>query len=151
MGKDIEYVGKTLLNKTPLELTSNPRVNLKGEREKNADYGNFGKWLLNFANQTILPAGVKLNTKSDVDIEIMRLFEATLDESIVPTKPSRKIQVYGKKYTMSNDEYTQYQETVGTAVYSCLTQLVNSAEYSRMNDAQRAEAKCPISAPAELG
>ena len=120
-------------NKVGLGWLSEPKVNLHGEDQTN--YTNFGSWVANALNQTVLPASWKADGKNDVDYELVRLYGVVDNNGIFPQKPSRTV----GSHKLTNDaEYAEYQKDYGQAVYDALTDLMSSSAYQSMTDEEKA-------------
>ena len=145
-GSEMGGAIKNLQNKVGLGWLSDPKVDLHGENQSN--YTNFGSWLLNVANNWVLPATIKVDRKNDVDNELVRLYGVVDTADIFPTKPSRNIGSYTDKTTgktvnlkLDNDaEYAQYQREVGQTTYDLLEELMQSMAYRQMSDTEKAQA-----------
>lgn len=142
-------IWKNLANKTGfLQGTSEKKVDVRGEEVKN--FYNLPTFFLNLLNQTILPATIRIDNKTDLDNEIVRLYDATGDGSVVPAKPSYNLGRFTDANTgetvqvkiESDREYTLYQKEYGQAVYEALQDLLATEWYNRetTTDAMRAEA-----------
>lgn len=149
-GSEIGTSVKGLQNKIGLGWLSEPKVNLHGDEQRN--YTNFGSWVMNAANNWILPATIKMDQKNEIDDELVRLYGVTDSGDLFPTKPSRNLGVYTDKKTgtkqnikiTSDAEYTQYSKEYGQTVYDMLDDLIRSPKYRRMTDEQKAEAVADI-------
>ena len=155
-GKDYwasKYIGtesgskvKSLQNKLPFAAwLSEPKVDVHGNKVGN--YTNWGAGLLHVLNNTVLPATIKMDQKTDIDEELVRLYGVVDSSEIFPTKPSRTIGSYKDKngdtvnIKLDNDaEYTEYQMEVGQVTYDALDDLMRSSAYARMDDTQKANA-----------
>lgn len=137
---------KSLQNKIPFAAwLSEPKVDVHGNPVGN--YTNWGAGLLHILNNTILPATIKMDQKTDIDEELVRLYGVVDSSDIFPTKPSRSIGSYKDKngdtvnIKLDNDaEYTEYQMEVGQVTYDALNDLMRSSAYARMDDTQKANA-----------
>ena len=137
---------KNLQNKIGLGWLSEPKVDLHGDPIKS--YTNFGSWVLNWANNRVLPATIKVDRKNEIDDELVRLYGVVDSADVFPTKPSRNVGSVTNKKTsktttlkIENDrEYMEYQMEYGQTVYDMLEELMKSMEYRRMSDAEKAQA-----------
>ena len=137
---------KSLQNKLPfVAWLSEPKVDLHGNTVKN--YTNFGEWVLHELNTFILPSTIKVDRKNEIDDELVRLYGVVDNADIFPTKPSRTLGSYtdanrnSVPLKLQNDEeYSRYQEEVGQVTYDALNDLINSQNYHRMTDVQKADA-----------
>lgn len=134
-GQGFGTFAKNMQNKVGLGWLSEPKVNIHGEDQMN--YTNFGSWVANALNQTILPASWKADQKNDVDHELVRLYGVVDNNGIFPQKPNRNV----GSYKLTNDaEYAEYQKDYGQAVYDALTELMQSSAYAQMTDDEKASA-----------
>lgn len=138
-GSEIGSSVKSIQNKV-FPWLSEPKVNIHGEDQRN--YTNFGSWVRNFANNTLLPATIKVDQKNEIDDELIRLYGVVDSADLFPTKPSRNLGSYDNtpiKIT-SDSEYMQYQMEYGQTVYDMLEDLMSSPAYRMMTDTQKADA-----------
>ena len=144
-GSGVGTVVKGLQNKIPfVAWLSEPKVDLHGNPVKN--YTNWGSYILHPLNNFILPATIKVDSKNEIDDELVRLYGVVDSADIFPTKPSRSLGSVTTKNgseqikLTSDAEYTQYQQEYGQTVYDMLEDLMRSSAYKRMTDVQKAEA-----------
>lgn len=140
---NISYLGRGILNKTAAFL-SPTRTNVKGEEVRN--YDSVGTFFLNLANQVVFPATIKIDKKTDVDRELLRLFESVDSSDVLPRKPSSyvgEIRVLGEngpvKIYLTDSEYADFQKEYGQAVYAQVQEFIGSVVYGQYTDEQRAD------------
>lgn len=143
-GSEIGTFAKNMQNKVGLGWLSEPKLDVHGEEVTN--YTNFGSWVWNAANQTLLPATWKVDRKNDIDKEIVRLYGTVGDTNLFPTKPTRTVGSYTEdgspvQLKLTNDaDYAEYQKDYGQAIYDALEDLMASNAYQQMSDSEKATA-----------
>ena len=117
-------------------LASNlqPYVNIWGEQEINEH-----SWPVRLLEQTILPGYLDEVDMTPVDVELTRLYSVTQDSSVVPSNnPYRTLKSKDDRYVLTADEYTEFKIENGRAMYAAAEDAINSSQYSRMNDDEKA-------------
>lgn len=104
-------------------------------REKKRDDSTFGAAISQYIN----PSTYKKSKSTEVDAEIDRLYEAVGDSAVYPRKASYSIERSGKKYTLSNKEYSEYQRIMGELSYDGVKALMEKPAYSSLTDTEKAE------------
>ena len=146
---ELPRLGKDFANKAGFGwLVNAPKVNVRGEEQKNFD--NFGEFLLNFANQNIFPATIRIPDKTEIDSELIRLFDSVGEADVLPQKPSNILGTHTdettkEKITFSiekDKEYAEYQKEYGQAVFDAIRGVMESDWYNSESttDAQRSQA-----------
>lgn len=98
--------------------------------------GGFVKRALNnFLN----PAYMSEVEVSDMENELMRLYEAT-GESVFPSRADKTLTVNGQNIILSETQYVEYAKQKGTMSYAVVTSLTESKAYKGMSDADKAKA-----------
>lgn len=106
-----------------------------GRTEANADNET-----LNIIQQFFSPGyGSRIQT-SPMETELLRLSKATGEKSVLISKASKYFTVNGERKDLTADEYYSYNTTRGRTAYSLMTELVDSATYRNMTDAERVKA-----------
>lgn len=90
-------------------------------------------------NNFINPAYTSEITVSDMENELMRLYDAT-GENVFPSRADKTIKVDGADIILSKEQYVDYAKQKGTMSYAIATSLTESKAYSSMTDAQKASA-----------
>lgn len=93
------------------------------------------KWLGALEN-FLSPSYINLVNTTDVDEEIGKLYEATKENDILPSSPTKKI---GDKQ-LTADEYVAYAKDVGTTKYNMLAQLFSDPRYLALSDEDKVKA-----------
>ena len=115
-------------------------MDVRGQTSTHRLRDEFGEWALNFANQFIFPARVKVTHRDKVDRALIRLYESSGRTDIFPAQPDKEFTVKGKQYPMNARQYTRYCEERGTAAYAAIKGVVSSERYAGMSDEDRADA-----------
>ena len=134
-GKELDKVANKMQAKIP-GLASNlqPYVNIWGEQEINEH-----SWPVRLLEQTILPGYLDEVDMTPVDMELTRLYSVTQDPSVVPSNyPYRTLKSGDERYVLTADEYTEFKIENGRAMYAAAEDAINSSQYSRMSDDEKA-------------
>lgn len=91
----------------------------------------------------ISPSNIKDMNTTEVDKEILRLYDALGEEgsSVIPNTAnnnSNKLKYNDKEYEMTADEFTQYKKDVGQYRYKELQKLMATKEYKSATNTQKA-------------
>ena len=135
LGKDLDKATNKMQAKIP-GLASNlqPYVNIWGEQEINEH-----SWPVRLLEQTILPGYLDEVDMTPVDVELTRLYSVTQDPAVVPSNyPYRTLKSGDERYVLTADEYTEFKIENGRAMYAAAEDAINSSQYSRMSDDEKA-------------
>ncbi len=136
LGKDLDKATNKMQAKMP-GLASNlqPYVNIWGEQEINEH-----SWPVRLLEQTILPGYLDKVDMTPVDVELTRLYSVTQDPSVVPSNylSYRTLKSGDERYVLTADEYTDFKIENGRAMYAAAEDAINSSQYSRMSDDEKA-------------
>lgn len=87
----------------------------------------------------INPGTVTRDTSTEVDDNIMALFQETGNEDIIPKTPTNYYTKNNNKYEMSAKEYTQFKKDYGQKAYKDIEELMDSDEYKEADSAEKAK------------
>jgi hypothetical protein len=135
LGKDLDKVTNKMQAKIPgLASDLQPYINVWGEQEINEH-----SWPVRLLEQTILPGYLDEVDMTPVDVELTRLYSVTQDPSVVPSNyPYRTLKSGDERYVLTADEYTEFKIENGRAMYAAAEDAINSSQYSRMSDDEKA-------------
>lgn len=135
LGKDLDKVTNKMQAKIPgLASDLQPYINVWGEQEINEH-----SWPVRLLEQTILPGYLDKVDMAPVDVELTRLYSVTQDPSVVPSNyPYRTLKSGDERYILTADEYTDFKIENGRAMYAAAEDAINSSQYSRLNDDEKA-------------
>lgn len=135
LGKDLDKVTNKMQAKIPgFASDLQPYVNIWGEQEINEH-----SWPVRLLEQTILPGYLDEVDMTPVDVELTRLYSVTQDPSVVPSNyPYRTLKSGDERYVLTADEYTEFKIENGRAMYAAAEDAINSSQYSRMSDDEKA-------------
>ena len=134
-GKELDKVANKMQAKIPgLASDLQPYINVWGEQEINEH-----SWPVRLLEQTILPGYLDKVDMTPVDVELTRLYSVTQDPSVVPSNyPYRTLKSGDERYVLTADEYTEFKIENGRAMYAAAEDAINSSQYSRMSDDEKA-------------
>lgn len=135
LGKDLDKATNKMQAKIPgLASDLQPYVNIWGEQEINEH-----SWPVRLLEQTILPGYLDKVDMTPVDVELTRLYSVTQNPSVVPSNyPYRTLKSGDERYVLTADEYTEFKIENGRAMYAAAEDAINSSQYSRMSDDEKA-------------
>ena len=135
LGKDLDKVTNKMQAKIPgFASDLQPYVNIWGEQEINEH-----SWPVRLLEQAILPGSLDGVDMTPVDVELTRLYSVTQDPSVVPSNyPYRTLKSGDERYVLTADEYTEFKIENGRAMYAAAEDAINSSQYSRMSDDEKA-------------
>ena len=135
LGKDLDKATNKMQAKIPgLASDLQPYINVWGEQEINEH-----SWPVRLLEQTILPGYLDEVDMTPVDVELTRLYSVTQDSSVVPSNyPYRTLKSGDERYVLTADEYTEFKIENGRAMYAAAEDAINSSQYSRMSDDEKA-------------
>lgn len=124
-----------LLSKIPgYSFLLEPYVNVWGEEEINTSFEN--RLMENFA----YPFWISENKKTEVDKEILRLYESYGNVSVLPGIANSYYTVDGVRIDMTEKEYTEFKKKVGKFSYENLDNLFKSNFYKNLTDEEKEKA-----------
>ena len=126
----------TAKSKIPgLEAMRPEYINAWGQAESNGNiieriFGNF-----------VSPGYYSDIEYSEMSEELLRLSEAVKGEdiSVFPKTAQKSFEVNGKTKYLTAEEYTKYAKAKGQYSYDYVSEFVNSAEYKKLTDEERAK------------
>lgn len=130
VGSELQYMWGKIANKVPFyDFSQIPYIDAWGRTEETGNL--FERMLNNFVN----PAYVKKDRPTEIDGELERLYDLG-ETGVYPTRPKTNVQIKGEYLTA--DEYVAYSTRKGQLSLDLATQFINSAEYGRASDAEKA-------------
>ena len=91
-------------------------------------------------NNMLNPAYVSTIEASEMEEELMRLYEETGDSSVFPSRADKYFTVNSKQLNLNAAQYVSYAKAKGQTAYDLLTELTGSEAYKGMNDTDKVEA-----------
>lgn len=123
-----------LFNKIPgLSYLNQPYIDEWGRTDKTG-------FLWAAFENLVSPGWISNINTSDMEQELLRLYEATGESGVLPGYAAKSITVNGEKLNLTGDEYTQFSEIRGQTAYSTISEIMSSEEYEGMSDAQKVKA-----------
>lgn len=127
---ELQYMWGKIANKIPLyDFSQIPYIDAWGRTEETGNF--FVRALNNFVN----PAYVKKERPTEIDGELERLYDLG-ETSVYPSRAKTNTKINGEYLTA--DEYVAYSTRKGQLSLDLATQFINSAEYGRASDAEKA-------------
>ena len=136
--KAIDSLGNQIKSKIPgLRQTLPTKTDIWGK-----DVDNEGNIIEKGLNAAVFPwNSKKVNENNTTNKEISKLYDETLDKSVLPSSSIDKVlNIDKEKYRLSNEQYSKLKKMYGEINYKVLSELTNSAEYKEMNNEQKIKA-----------
>lgn len=130
---DIQYALGKASAKTPLwDYQQIPYIDAWGREEKT------GTLPMRAFNNFVNPAYTSSMNVTPVDEEVQRLYNATGNGAVVPSRPNRYITVDKTRINLSKEQYVQYATERGQTQFSMLEDLLDSPAYAGLSDEEKA-------------
>lgn len=130
---DIQYALGKASAKTPLwDYQQIPYIDAWGREEKT------GTLPMRAFNNFLNPAYTSSMNVTPVDEEVQRLYNATGNGAVVPSRPNRYITVDKTRINLSKEQYVQYATERGQTQFSMLEDLLDSPAYAGLSDEEKA-------------
>ena len=91
-----------------------------------------------FSNM-INPAYVKTSKESDMEKELLRLYNETDESSIFPERAKRYFNVDGERIDLTADQYVTYATKKGQKSYQLISALVHNDAYKNSSDQEKCD------------
>lgn len=88
----------------------------------------------------VSPGYISNKNTSDVDVELLRLYDATGNASVLPDYAPKYFNVDGKRVDLTAEQYVKFQKERGTLAFDLMDEMVHSEDYERLTDIEKAEA-----------
>lgn len=85
------------------------------------------------------PANHKTDTMSKESKELIRLYNKTGNDAVLPGNPNTYINYNDKQYTMTQKEFNKYKKDFGEAAKKNVKEVMDSEEYRSASDDEKAE------------
>jgi hypothetical protein len=132
---DMQYtIGKASARIPGWDFQQVPYIDAWGRTEATGDTG--ARAFNNFAN----PSYVSEIDTSDMEKELLRLYEQTGESGVLPSRAAKYFQVDGKRKDLTAEEYVEYATRKGQTAYELLTDLMSSNQYRSMSSADKVKA-----------
>ena len=90
--------------------------------------------------QFLSPAYQSIPETSDMERELQRLYDATGETGVLPSKAPKYLTVDGERRDLTAEEYVNYATLRGQTAYDMLTDLTGSSVYRKMSDKDKVKA-----------
>lgn len=133
--RDMQYaIGSASARIPGWDYNQIPYVDAWGRREDTG--GLAARAFGNFAN----PSYTSTITGSEMEDELMRVYDETGEASVFPTRAQRSFPVDGEQHYLTADEYVRYATTKGETSYNLVSELVDMRIYDRMSEEEKVDA-----------
>lgn len=136
--KALDTLGNQIKSKIPgLRQTLPTKTDIWGK-----DVGNEGNIIEKGLNAGVFPwSSKKISENNQTNKEISKLYDETLDKSVLPSNSIDKVlNIDKEKYRLSNEQYSKLKKMYGEINYKVLSELTSSPEYKEMNNEQKVKA-----------
>ena len=132
---DMQYtLGKASAKIPYWDFNQIPYIDAWGRKE--ASGTKLKRGLNNFLN----PAYTSKIETSNMENELLRLYEETGESSVFPSRADKYFVVDGVRKDLTADEYVRYATLKGEKSYKAVNNLVNSKAYRELSDGEKAKA-----------
>jgi hypothetical protein len=126
-------INKMLIKIPGLRKTLPKQVNVLGEDVENLEYHDI--WFSFFS-----PYSENPKTSGDVAEEVYRLYKETGEKTVIPNTAPNYFTVKGTKISFTAEEKANYQRSLGKTSFEILDKMLNSSEYKKLSESEKAEA-----------
>ena len=136
--KALDTLGNQIKSKIPgLRQTLPTKTDIWGK-----DVENEGNIIEKGLNAGVFPwSSKKVSENNQTNKEISKLYDETLDKSVLPSNSIDKVlNIDKEKYRLSNEQYSKLKKMYGEINYKVLSELASSPEYKEMNNEQKIKA-----------
>lgn len=131
---DMQYTLGTSSGRIPgWDYQQIPYIDAWGRTEDTGSVGQRG--VNNFLN----PAYTSTIQESGMERELLRLYEATGDGSLLPSRAPKKFTVNNEQKNLTAEEYVAYATTRGETAHDLLWELAQERAYQSLDDESKAE------------
>lgn len=106
-----------------------------GRTEKNADTATE-----NVLSQVFSPGYSSTIEETDMEKELLRLYESTGKKSVLISRADKYFNVNGERVDLTSAQYLTYAQTRGQTAFRLMNSLTGSAAYRAMDDEQKVKA-----------
>lgn len=132
---DMQYTIGKVSAKTPgWDYNQIPYIDAWGRKEAS------GTALKRGFNNFLNPSYSSTIEESEMEKELLRLYEATGEDSVFPQRAKKYFTVDGKRKDLTADEYVRYATLKGEKSYKLITDLVKSSAYKKLDDDEKLKA-----------
>lgn len=132
---DMQYtLGRASARIPVLDYQQIPYIDAWGRVEQTGDPGE--RAFNNFLN----PAYTSSVDTSEMEQELLRLYRATGEESVLPSRAAKYFTVNGERKDLTAEEYIQYATLKGRTSYNLVSELTGSIQYQSMSEDERVDA-----------
>ena len=131
---DMQYaIGRASAKIPGLDYSQIPYIDAWGRREST---GNLVERLL---NNFLSPAYVSDVSESEMEKELLRLYEATGESGVLPSRAGKSFSANNETINLTGEQYVKYAEKKGGEAYKWMTALTQSNAYRSMSDEEKAD------------
>ncbi len=131
---DMQYTLGKISGKTPGEYQQIPYIDAWGRTENTGNVGE--RAFNNFLN----PAYTSTVDSSSMEQELQRLYDATGEAGVFPSRAEKKITVDGVDKYLTAEEYVTYAALKGQKSYELLHDLTASTAYQKLSEEEKVKA-----------
>lgn len=130
---DMQYtLGKASARIPGVDYSQIPYIDAWGRREST------GNTLERFINNFLNPAYTSDINESDMEKELLRVYESTGDASVFPSRAKKSIRSNGNDVKLTGEQYVEFAEKQGGNAYKWMNELVNRSEFKKLSDVEKA-------------
>lgn len=133
--------GRQQRNKIPgMSMQNEASIDVWGNERKREHAGDdAGDYAMRFADNFISPGRFSSNKRTALDDKLTKLYEATGDSGVLPTRPTGTVTYDNQKCVLTALEYTRLCTTQGQKSQRYASDFVGSSAYKNLDDTTKAD------------
>ena len=133
--KDMQYTLGKISSKIPFwDYNQIPYIDAWGRKEAS------GTALKRGFNNFLNPAYTSTIDTSNMEKELLRLYEKTGEDAVFPSRANKYFTVNGVRKDLTADEYVKYATLKGQKSYKLISDLIKSKAYKTLGDGEKVKA-----------
>jgi hypothetical protein len=138
MGKMLDKTLQKTMAKIPgVSYLLQPYVDQWGETEVKENAGDF---FMSALENLFFPFYTSVKKDDPVTNEIAKIYARSSEGGVIPRSTPTSLSIDSVKYIFTNEEYTNYQKTLGATSHDVVEDFIKTSEYADMTDSERADA-----------
>jgi hypothetical protein len=126
----VQYILGKASAKTPgWDFQQIPYIDAWGRTEQNAGV----------VENLLSPAYIDKAEKDDVEKELQRLYEATGNSAVLPSRADKSITVDKKTINLTAKQYVAFATTKGQTAYKTISAITDSPQYQALSDSEKTD------------
>ena len=134
-------VGQKQIAKIPFaSKTLQPSIDMWGREQENEG----GSFVGRLAYNMLSPGYASSDKATEVDEELLELYDETGENSVLPAYAAKTFEVKGEKVKLTAEEYTQYAKDKGQKSYEIFDSIIGTRTWSSLSNDERVEVSSKV-------